>query len=134
MVDAYHAEKYFQEAAYVCPRDGSPCRLDPSIRDSEFIRQLATADRILLNKKDLVSKDQMDQVIQSIRSVNQLAKLEQTENARVPLDFLLDIKAYDLTVVPEVVTKVNAFQTATSLPLDKVIKKAVLGREGVVWY
>lgn len=61
----------------------------------EFERQLAVADRIILNKIDLLPTEADRQaLINRLRAVNALAPIMAVERAAVPMDFLLDIHAY----------------------------------------
>jgi G3E family GTPase len=59
--------------------------------------QISHADVIVVNKSDLVSKEELDAVIARIQSINGLAKLHITQQSVVPrLDgVLLDLHAYD---------------------------------------
>ncbi|GAB5585462.1 hypothetical protein Unana1_00362 [Umbelopsis nana] len=66
---------------------------------NEATKQIAIADRIIINKKDLLSKEEMDNLENAITGINSAASIVQTERSRVPLDFVLDINAYDITDV-----------------------------------
>jgi len=59
--------------------------------------QISHADIIVLNKSDLVSPAQLEQVMARIRSINGLAKMHTTSHSRIPKleGVLLDIHAYD---------------------------------------
>lgn len=59
--------------------------------------QISHADVIVINKSDLVSEDELQQVKSRIQSINGLAKLHVTEKSVVPQleGFLLDLHAYD---------------------------------------
>jgi len=59
--------------------------------------QISHADVIVLNKSDLVSKEELERVKLRIQSINALAKLHITEKSIVPQleGFLLDLHAYD---------------------------------------
>ncbi|TQS32627.1 hypothetical protein Golomagni_07052, partial [Golovinomyces magnicellulatus] len=59
--------------------------------------QISHADVVVINKSDLVSKDELEQVKQRIQSINGLAKIHVTEKSVVPQleGFLLDLHAYD---------------------------------------
>lgn len=58
--------------------------------------QISHADVILVNKTDLVSPEQLDRVVERIRSINGLARIKTTTKSEVPQleGFLLDINAY----------------------------------------
>lgn len=59
--------------------------------------QISHADVIVINKSDLVTKEELDSVIARIQSINALAKVHVTEKSVVPQleGFLLDLHAYD---------------------------------------
>lgn len=59
--------------------------------------QISHADVVVINKADLVSKEELEQVKARIQSINGLAKLHVTEKSVVPQleGFLLDLHAYD---------------------------------------
>ncbi|HVI30000.1 GTP-binding protein [Hansschlegelia sp.] len=62
----------------------------------EAKNQIAFADVILLNKTDLVSKDELDEVDGRIRGINPYARVIRTTKCDVPLDAVLDKGAFDL--------------------------------------
>ena len=62
----------------------------------EAIEQIAFADVILLNKIDLVTKDQLTELEQRIRGMNALAKIHRTRDAQIEMDALLGVSAFDL--------------------------------------
>ncbi|KAJ4291848.1 hypothetical protein N0V90_009744 [Kalmusia sp. IMI 367209] len=59
--------------------------------------QISHADVILINKTDLVSEDELQIVVDRVRSINGLAKLKTTTKSQVPEleGFVLDLHAYD---------------------------------------
>ncbi len=62
----------------------------------EAQEQIAFADVLLLNKTDLVTADQLDELEGRIRGMNALAKIHRTRNADLAMDALLGIRAFDL--------------------------------------
>ncbi|PSB22541.1 cobalamin biosynthesis protein CobW [filamentous cyanobacterium CCP2] len=65
--------------------------------DSDEVQeQIAFADVLLLNKTDLVSPEQLDELEQRIRSMTGFAKIYRTQNSDVSMDAILGIKAFDL--------------------------------------
>ena len=62
----------------------------------EAIEQIAFADRILLNKVDLVTTEELDALETKIRQLNALAKIYRTHNSEIDLDCVLGINAFDL--------------------------------------
>ena len=73
---------------------------DGNINEAEH--QIAFADRILLNKLDLVSKDELEDVVDRIKSMNSFATLIKTERSRAPLDQVLGLNSFSLEKVVEV--------------------------------
>lgn len=68
----------------------------------EAEEQIAFADVILLNKIDLVSAQELDEVRQRLRSINSQAKMFETNNAQVPLDEVIGLGAFDLERILEI--------------------------------
>jgi len=62
----------------------------------EAENQIAFADVILINKTDLVSPAELDEVEARIRGINRYARLHKTQRAQVPLDEVLSRNAFDL--------------------------------------
>ena len=62
----------------------------------EAKNQIAFADVILLNKTDLVSEAELQDVEARIRGINPYAKLHRTTRSEIALDQVLDRKAFDL--------------------------------------
>jgi len=63
----------------------------------ECKEQVAFGDVIVLNKTDLVSAAELDQIEARIRSMNALARVVRAEHAKVPLDVVLDVGGFDLS-------------------------------------
>src|SRR5262249_12265833 len=57
---------------------------------------------ILLNKTDLVSPAELDQLEQKIRAINATAPIHRCQNALVGMDKILDIKGFDLDRVLQI--------------------------------
>ncbi len=88
---------------------GNKTRLDAvvTVADAKWLRdrlrdapeaknQIAFADVILINKTDLVSAEELREVEARIRGINPYAKLHRTQRAQIPLNEVLDRKAFDL--------------------------------------
>ncbi|MGA3157095.1 MAG: GTP-binding protein [Steroidobacteraceae bacterium] len=58
--------------------------------------QIAFADVLVLNKTDLVDAATLAGIEQALRGINGTARLVRTERARLPLDQVLDVGAFDL--------------------------------------
>ncbi len=71
--------------------------LNERLKDApEAKNQIAFADVILINKTDLVSVDELDEVEARIRGINPYAKVHKTERAQIPLSEVLGRNAFDL--------------------------------------
>ena len=64
--------------------------------ENEAVEQLAFADRIMLNKIDLVSDEEIKQVEKKIKSINAFAPIYHTENSIIDPKNLIDIGSFDL--------------------------------------
>jgi G3E family GTPase len=70
--------------------------------DLEVLKQVAFADRIILNKMDLVTESQLKDLEGWIRSVNQSAKIRRALQSDVPLDFVFEVGGFALDKALEV--------------------------------
>eukprot|EP01041_Mallomonas_annulata_P001656 gene1656-3205_t len=68
---------------------------------NEAEHQIAFADRIMLNKCDLVSADELEDVMDRIRSINSFAEIIKTEKSRAPLDKILNLNSFSLEKLEE---------------------------------
>ncbi|MFI9362733.1 CobW family GTP-binding protein [Kitasatospora sp. NPDC053057] len=69
--------------------------------ENESVEQIAFADKIVLNKTDLVTEEHLTHVIGRIRQVNALAEILPAQQAKVELTQVLDVHAFDLDRVLE---------------------------------
>lgn len=63
---------------------------------NEAVEQIAYADRIIVNKTDLVGESDIASLVQRIRNINGMAQLKRTEFGKVNLDYVLGIGGFDL--------------------------------------
>lgn len=89
LVDAKHINIHLDET-----------RPEGNINEAEH--QIAFADRILLNKLDLVTPEELEDVEDRIKSMNAFATLIKTEKSRAPLDKLLNLNTFSLDKVVEI--------------------------------
>ncbi|KAK2651731.1 hypothetical protein Ddye_011587 [Dipteronia dyeriana] len=83
LVDAKHAGFHLDE-------------VKPKGVVNEAIEQIAYADRIIVNKTDLVSEPQVASLVERIKNINRMAYLKHTEFGKVNLDYVLGIGGFDL--------------------------------------
>jgi G3E family GTPase len=62
----------------------------------EAAEQIAFADQIVLNKTDLVSVQDLNEVEKRLRRLNPLAPIHRTQRSNVPLEAILERKSFDL--------------------------------------
>jgi len=67
--------------------------------ENEAVEQLAFADRILLNKTDLVNEETLKEVESRIRAINEAVPIKRTQNSVCDMDYLLAIEAFSLDKV-----------------------------------
>mmetsp|Transcript_49185 Transcript_49185/g.128349 ORF Transcript_49185/g.128349 Transcript_49185/m.128349 type:complete len:533 (+) Transcript_49185:133-1731(+) len=83
MVDSKYVKDHIDEV-----------RKDDAINES--VCQIAFADRIILNKIDLVSQSELKELKETVVSINAFAELFETERSRVPIDKLLNIASFSI--------------------------------------
>ncbi len=64
--------------------------------ENETLEQIAFADRIIVNKTDLVDSDALDELERRLRTINPLAGMMRAQHANVDLDQVLGIGGFDL--------------------------------------
>jgi len=88
LVDAKHVIEHLDEEK-------------PEGVENEAIEQIAFADRILLNKTDLVDEATLVEVEKRIRAINEPVLLRRTTNSVVDMSFILGIQAFSLDKILE---------------------------------
>lgn len=69
----------------------------PDDVENEAVEQIAFADRVLLNKIDLVSEGEIREVRNRVKAINAFAPLYETENSIIDPSKLIGIGAFDLS-------------------------------------
>eukprot|EP00930_Biecheleria_cincta_P069114 TRINITY_DN56896_c0_g1_i1.p1 TRINITY_DN56896_c0_g1~~TRINITY_DN56896_c0_g1_i1.p1 ORF type:complete len:506 (+),score=127.11 TRINITY_DN56896_c0_g1_i1:66-1583(+) len=93
-----------------------PGRLDDNIEEgkvNEAYQQVAFADKIILNKLDLVTSEQAIYVKDRIREINKFAKVLPAVKGRVKMSELCNIRAHDMANFVNVDIEKDAGETAT---------------------
>mmetsp|Transcript_15469 Transcript_15469/g.20424 ORF Transcript_15469/g.20424 Transcript_15469/m.20424 type:complete len:456 (-) Transcript_15469:119-1486(-) len=73
--------------------DNTQGQVSEELRSKEAMMQIAYADRVILNKKDLVSSEDIAQLRQIVRRINEECEVMETSQSRVSLDWILQIKS-----------------------------------------
>ena len=63
---------------------------------NEALQQVAFSDKILLNKIDLVSKEEKDRLRKRLGSINHFAEIIETERSRAPLDRIIGVNSFNM--------------------------------------
>lgn len=92
--------------------------LSDQLKDAPEVKnQIAFADVIILNKSDLVTPDELNEVEKKIRAINAYATITRTTRAAVPLDAVLGKNAFDLDrildIAPEFLEDVHVHHDET---------------------
>jgi G3E family GTPase len=66
------------------------------LEHDEAREQIAFADVVLVNKVDLEPASRIDVIETDIRRLNPLARIHRTQDCALPLDCVLDVRAFDL--------------------------------------
>jgi len=88
LIDAKHITQHLEEEK-------------PEGAENEAIEQVAFADRLLLNKIDLVEEAELTAVEERLRAINKYAPILKCHKASVDMDQVIGIKAFELERVLE---------------------------------
>lgn len=75
---------------------------------NEAVAQIAYADRVVLNKVDLVDSAALSRVTKRVGGINRLAGVQRAARGVVPVDFVLGVGGFDLDKVEGQVTAAQA--------------------------
>ncbi|KPP63362.1 COBW domain-containing protein 1-like [Scleropages formosus] len=87
---------------------------------NEAARQIALADLAIINKTDLVNEEELNQLQETVRSINGLVKIVETQKSRVDLCQVLDLHSFDSKSGARLQEKLQLVKT-TRPHLDKGI-------------
>lgn len=88
VVDAKHALQHLREER-------------PEGVENEAVEQIAFADRILLNKIDLVDAETLEEVESEIRKINRFCPIVCTQQSKIDVDHIIGIRGFSLDRVLE---------------------------------
>jgi G3E family GTPase len=84
IVDAAHIEVHLDEVRH----DGI---------NSQAVDQIVCADRVIINKVDLVDDETVARIRERVGALNQVCAIETSSHAEVDLDGILGIRAFDIS-------------------------------------
>ena len=96
VVDAANLINYYSSTDFLRDRGESLGEQDERTLVDLLVEQIEFANVILLNKVDLISKEQLKTVTAIIRGLNTKAKIIETTLSKVELKEVMDTKLYDL--------------------------------------
>jgi G3E family GTPase len=99
MVDAKHVMRHLRPSASGGSESESTTTGHNSSEDEktdEVVEQIAYADKIVVNKMDLVGKEELESIESEIRSINKLAEIQTTTKADVDYRKIFDLGGFDL--------------------------------------
>lgn len=88
LVDAKHVEQHLDE-------------VKPEGAENEAVEQVAFADRIILNKIDLVTEADLERIEGRLRGINAFAPIARSEQSQVTVDSVLNIHGFDVDKILE---------------------------------
>ncbi|XP_058224585.1 uncharacterized protein LOC131333836 [Rhododendron vialii] len=83
LVDSKHAMQHLNE-------------VKPRFVVNEAVEQIAYADRIIVNKTDLVTEAELECLVKRIKHINVIAQIKLAKYGVVDMDFVLGVGGYDL--------------------------------------
>ena len=83
LVDAKHIEQHLDEEK-------------PEGAENEAVEQVAFADRLLLNKTDLVTEEDLARIEARLRGINAFAPIQRCTRGTVSVESVLDVRGFDL--------------------------------------
>ena len=84
LIDSKHIEQHLDDVRY----DGI---------NSQAVDQIVSADRIIVNKVDLVDSETVERIERRIRRLNQRSEIDRSSYAEVNLDAILGIQAFEVS-------------------------------------
>ena len=122
LIDAKHVEQHLDEEK-------------PEGEENEAIEQVAFADRMILNKTDLVTEDDLARLEKRLKSMNSSAPIIRSTRSAVSVDQVLDIRAFDLKKTvemdPEFLNTENEHEHDTTVSSVSVVEKRPLDLDAI---
>ena len=84
LIDSKHIEQHLDDIRY----DGI---------NSQAVDQIVSADRIIVNKVDLVDDGTVERIERRVRKLNQRSEIDRSSYAEVNLDAILGIQAFEIS-------------------------------------
>ncbi|XP_016389507.1 zinc-regulated GTPase metalloprotein activator 1 [Sinocyclocheilus rhinocerous] len=79
---------------------------------NEAARQIALADLTIINKTDLVNESELVELRATVRSINGLVKILETQKSRVDLSQVLDLHSFDISDGVRLAEKLQLVKTS----------------------
>ena len=101
-------QDYYRLDALICLVDSKHIG-NNLLKDKEAARQISFADVLIFNKKDLIKPDELTQVQTYVKNINPVAKVLEAENGMVDTPPLLQLAAFDPTIIENSFQKIDPF-------------------------
>merc|ERR1712070_49348 len=88
LVDAKHIEQHLDEEK-------------PEGAENEAVEQVAFADRMIVNKVDLVTEADLERIEARLRGINKFAPIVRSQQSQVSVDQVLNIRGFDVDKILE---------------------------------
>jgi len=96
VVDAAHFLDQYREAESLAERGQAIGEEDERTIADLFVDQVEFADVLLVNKLDLITETQRNELLTALRALNPSARIIETERSKVPLGEVLDTGLFDM--------------------------------------
>ncbi|GAB4183779.1 MAG: zinc metallochaperone GTPase ZigA [Terrimicrobiaceae bacterium] len=96
VVDAAHFLDQYREAESLKERGEAIGEDDERTVADLFVDQVEFANVLIVNKLDLVSEEERQELLGTLRALNPSARIIETSHSRVPLDAVLDTRLFDM--------------------------------------
>jgi len=100
-------------------------------QEDESVKQVGFADVILLNKTDLVSESELDDLEERLHQINAVARIHRTRDCDLPLDRVIDVGCFNLDrateIEPQFLEPEYPFEWAGAYPLPPGKHELVIG-------
>ncbi|KAJ9189982.1 hypothetical protein P3X46_001221 [Hevea brasiliensis] len=100
---------------------------------NEAVEQIAYADRIIVNKTDLVGDKEVSSLVQRIRNINNMAHLKRTQFGKVDLDYVLGLRVLSMLMVKRkimpvmtIIMTITTNTTTTTIMMNMTIMNIMM--------
>jgi len=104
------------DAKHILQQLNDPRKTEKDIKNEAF-EQLVVADKILINKIDLVTEEELIQIEERIRKINKFAEIIRTQNSVVDIEHLLASNSFQIEKIDLSEVNVQAVHNPDVVPV-----------------